>query len=171
MYNMSAGLIPSTDSFATGDPQSAFFLRPGQPIAAPSPLQLVSANGDGVVSMGVSNTGALTVTSTGSAPSVTIAEDVSTFALSATSVTSATIDADIVSRRILFFSSGAGGGFTITQDVPGMTGSGAVLVQQISSGAVIAPVVAQCLAGSVVLTSNAELPANADYWVYVLTFI
>lgn len=163
-------LIPSTDCFATGDPASAFFLRNGQPIATPSPLQVVSASGAGVLSVSVANNGAVVLNATGSAASVSIPESVSTFALSATSVVSNTIDADIVTSRILFLTSTAGVA-SITLAVPGMTVSGAIFAQQVSSGAVVTPVVAECLAGSIVLTAAAPMAANVSYFVYVASLL
>lgn len=163
-------LIPSTDCFATGDPASAFFLRNGQPIATPSPLQVVSASGAGVLSVAVANNGAVVLNATGSAASVSIAEDVTTFALSATSVVSNTIDADIASSRLFVLTSTAGVN-TITQAVPGLTTEGVAFAQQVSSGAVIVPVVTQCLNGSVVLTANDPMPENAVYIVYIVSLL
>jgi hypothetical protein len=165
---MSAGLIPSTDSFATGDPDSAFFLRNGQPIATPSPLQIISPDGDSVTSVTVGNSGVTVIDSSGA---VSITDAVLVPSLTATgAIVANTIDANIVGSRILFVSSGAGGLATITQAVPGLTADGVALVQQISSGAPVTPVVAQCLTGSVILTAAAAMAASTDYFVYIARF-
>jgi hypothetical protein len=55
------GLIASTDVCATGDPQSNFFLRKGEPIAVPSPIQIISPNGAEVGSIAESNAGVMTL--------------------------------------------------------------------------------------------------------------
>ena len=168
---MSAGLIPSTDSFATGDPDSAFFLRPGQPIATPTPLQILSADAEVVASVEMSNSGVLTIGIDGSLGEVVITQEVTVDSLIATGLVQAdSINADVVSSRILFLSSGAGGISTITQAVPGLTASGVVMVQQISSGAPVTPVVAQCFTGSLVLTAGSAMAASTDYFVYIARF-
>ena len=164
---MSAGLIPSTDSFATGDPDSAFFLRPGQPIATPSPLQILSADGDSVTSVSVDNSGNTTIASDGA---ISIFAQVSVATLTSTgAITGASINADISANRVYFVESTAGSA-TITQAIPGLTNTGVVFVQQVSSGAAVTPVVTQCLANSLVLTAAAPMAANTDYLIYVARF-
>jgi hypothetical protein len=54
------GLISSKDVSATGNPASVFFLRVGDAIAAPSPLQVVSPNGATVLEISESNTNVAT---------------------------------------------------------------------------------------------------------------
>lgn len=53
------GLIASSDVCATGDPDSAYFIRKGEPIAVPSPLQIISPNGTKVGSLSEDNSGVL----------------------------------------------------------------------------------------------------------------
>jgi hypothetical protein len=164
---MSAGLIPSNDSFATGDPASAFFLRATEPIATPSPLQIISPDGGSVTAVNVGNSGVTTVTTDGN---ISIFANVSAASLSSTSaITGVSINADISTNRIYFVSSTAGS-TTITQAIPGLTTIGVVFVQQVSSGAPVTPVVTQCLAGSIVLTAAAPMAANTDYLLYVARF-
>ena len=57
------GLISSTDVASTGDPSSDFFLRKGEPVAVPSPIQVLSPNGGSVGSISEDNTGNLSLTS------------------------------------------------------------------------------------------------------------
>lgn len=165
---MSAGLIPSNDSFATGDPDSAFFLRPGQPIATPSPLQIVSPNGLSVTSVTVGNSGVTVIDSSGT---VAISDAVLVPSLTSTgAIVGGSINADVSSARIVIVNSGAGGSTTVTTAVPGLTTNGRVFAQQVSSGAAIRAVVAACLANSLVLTADSAFPANAIYWVYIADF-
>ena len=168
---MSAGLIPSTDSFATGDPDSAFFLRPGQPIATPSPLQILSADAEVVASVEMSNSGVLTIGIDGSLGEVVISHEVTVDSLVATGLVQAqTINADLAASRIVIVNSGAGGSAVVTTAVPGLTTNGRVFAQQVSSGAAQTPVVAQCLANSLVLTAAGNFPNNTIYWVYIAAF-
>jgi hypothetical protein len=51
------GLIASSDVASTGDPNSDFFVRKGQAIAVPSPIQIISPNGNEVGSITEDNTG------------------------------------------------------------------------------------------------------------------
>lgn len=53
----SNGLIAPTDVCRNANPESAFFVRVGQPIAVPSPFQLVSASGVEVTSITVDASG------------------------------------------------------------------------------------------------------------------
>jgi hypothetical protein len=54
------GLISSKDVCATGAPGSAYFVRKGDPIAVPSPFQVVSPNGGTVLEISESNTNVAT---------------------------------------------------------------------------------------------------------------
>jgi hypothetical protein len=51
------GLVASTDVCSTGSPESNFFVRVGEPIVVPDPLQIISPNGAEVLSLGISNAG------------------------------------------------------------------------------------------------------------------
>ena len=53
------GLIASVDVCATGDPNSAYFIRKGEPIAVPSPLQIISPNGTKVGEITEDNNGVI----------------------------------------------------------------------------------------------------------------
>jgi hypothetical protein len=55
------GLIASSDVCATGDPASAYFLRKGEPIAIPSPLQIISPNTLEVGEISESNSGVMSL--------------------------------------------------------------------------------------------------------------
>jgi len=57
------GHISSSDVSATGAVDSNFYLRKGQPIAIPSPLEIVSPDGTEVATLSVDNTGVLTIAS------------------------------------------------------------------------------------------------------------
>jgi hypothetical protein len=165
-YKMS--LIPSTDCFATGDPASSFFLRNGQPIATPSPLQILSADAEVVASVGLSNAGVLTIGIDGAAlAEVVITQEVTVDSLVATGLVQAsTIDAAIVSSRLVTFTSTVGIA-SITVAIPGMTVTGTVFAQQVNNGEQAQPVVAGCNVGSVTLAANAPMTANTVYKVYV----
>lgn len=164
---MSAGLIPSTDSFATGDPGSAFFLRAGQPIATVSPLQIVSSDGQSVTSISVDNSGNTTIASDSD---VDIFADVAVASLStAGAIVGGSINADVSSARILFLESTVGVA-SITLAVPGLTTTGVAFAQQINTGEQVQPVVVACNLGSITLSANAPMTANTDYLVYIVRF-
>ena len=59
------GLISSKDVCATGAPGSAFFVRKGDPIAVPSPIQVVSADGTDTLTIAESNAGDATISTSG----------------------------------------------------------------------------------------------------------
>ncbi len=58
------GLLASVDVCATGSPDSAYFVRVGEQIAIPSPLQIFSPNGLEVGTVAVDNSGNLALTGT-----------------------------------------------------------------------------------------------------------
>jgi hypothetical protein len=58
----SNGLISSKDVSATGDANSNFFVRVGEPIAIPSPLQIISADGAKVGVISEANDGSMSLT-------------------------------------------------------------------------------------------------------------
>jgi hypothetical protein len=59
------GLLASSDVCATGDPESNFFVRVGDPIVVPDPLQIISPNGQEVLSIGINNAGQANMTNAG----------------------------------------------------------------------------------------------------------
>jgi hypothetical protein len=59
----SNGLVSSKDVASTGAFNSNFFLRVGEPIAVPSPLQIISPDGTDVATLSESNTGNLFIES------------------------------------------------------------------------------------------------------------
>lgn len=93
-------------------------------------------------------------------------------------MTASAVNADVVVSRIVAVSSGAGGATSYNSAVvPGLTAGAVVMAQQESSGAVVVPVVADVYepggagTGFVVrLTADAAMPANADFWVYIVRF-
>lgn len=58
------GLLASVDVCATGSPDSAYFVRVGEQIAIPSPLQIISPNGLEVGTVAVDNSGNLELSGT-----------------------------------------------------------------------------------------------------------
>ena len=98
-----------------------------------------------------------------------------TAAFTTCSILSGTNNADVAAPRIIFFDSGAGGSATLTSTlIPGLTASGKVFAQQVSSGAPVTPVVAAVvvvgLGFGVALTAAAPMAANTDYWVYIASY-
>jgi hypothetical protein len=116
----------------------------------------------------VGNSGVTVIDSSGA---VAISDAVLVPSLTANGpIVGTSINADVSSARIIIVNSGAGGSTTVTTAVPGLTTNGRVLLQQVSSGAEITPVVAACLANSLVLTADGNFPSNAIYWVYVISY-
>ena len=95
--------------------------------------------------------------------------------ISAGAISGASVNADVAAARIVNMGPAPGGSPTLTSAlVPGLTAGSVLFVQQKSSGAAVTPVVATtAVVGSgygVVLTAAANIPAGADYWVYVADF-
>ena len=113
-----------------------------------------------------------------SAGAITAGSIVSAGAVGVTgTVTATSIDADIVTGRVVFITSNAGGAAAITSSViAALTGGAALFVQQVSSGSAIVPVVADTYepvvgAGFVIrLTAAAPMPANVDFNVYIARY-
>jgi hypothetical protein len=55
------GLFSSRDVSATGDPNSGFFVRADEPIATPSPLQIISSDATKVLTISEANNGTATI--------------------------------------------------------------------------------------------------------------
>jgi hypothetical protein len=109
------------------------------------------------------------------AGSVTAASVTASGAVTAASVSATTLSGNIAAARIVTISSGAGGAASYNSAiVAGMTANARVFAQQVSSGAVVVPVVADVYepggagTGFVVrLTADANMPANANFWVFI----
>ena len=90
-------------------------------------------------------------------------------------ISGASVNADVAAARIVNMGPAPGGSPTLQSAlVPGLTAGSVLFVQQKSSGAAVTPVVATTTAVvggfAVLLTAAANIPVDADYWVYVAEF-
>jgi len=83
-YKMSSnGLLASTDVCATGSPASNFFVRVGDAVVIPDPLQIVSPDGSETLSIGIANSGVAAISGASSLGVGTLVGGVSSFTVAA----------------------------------------------------------------------------------------
>jgi hypothetical protein len=92
----SNGLLASTDVCATGSPASNFFVRVGDAVVIPDPLQIVSPDGSETLSIGIANSGVAAISGASSLGVGTLVGGVSSFTVAANGdvATLGTIDAE-----------------------------------------------------------------------------